>query len=460
MGKENQGEIFDFEKTAYLSGVKAVVTFDAPTAQYSKPEREPENIDTPSGPIKYVPWGENNDTPNDLTKKVYASPILSEGMRFNIMLLYGDGILPVRREIDENGKVKFTPVFDDPKINEFFDNNDIPGYSLEQCTDISFFYNIFPEIILNQETPRKVVELNHLEAMFSRWAEMDPKTKRIEWHLYSAKFGIEEPKKEDIVVTKVLDAKSPLLDLKRRLGIEPYPDGTKKIDDKTFRYVIPVSMPTPGRFYYQKPYWVSIIESGWYEFAKQIPEFKKALLKNQMTIKYHVQLSENYWKILYAAEGITDQVKKNERRAKEFENIQKFLTDTKNTGKSVISYISYSPDGKEMATMKITAIENKFTGGEYIADLEEVSNIQSYAMGVHPSLIGSAPGKNKNINGTEARELFIIKQALLKPIRDRLLLPFYIIKAINKWDENIYFTIPNLELTTIDKGTGSQKVIS
>lgn len=457
---KSDGNIFDFGNTAFLDGVAAVVTTLEPTAHYAKPDSEPTELETPSGKIKYVPWGESNNMPNDLTKKVYASPILSEGMRFNIMLLYGDGIMPVKRTISEKGKVELVPVYDNKEINEFFENNDIQGYLLEQCTDLNFFYNIFPEIILNQETSRKIVELNHLEAMFSRWAEMDEKTNRIEWHLYSAKFGIEEPKKEEIVATKALDAKCPLLDLKRRMGLEPMADGKTKADLKTFRYVIPVSMPTPGRFYYQKPYWISIIESGWYEFAKQIPEFKKALLKNQMTIKYHIQLSENYWKILFAAEGITDKNKQKIRRAKEYENIQEFLTDTNNTGKSVISYVQYSPDGKEMSTMKISAVENTFKGGEYIADLEEVSNIQSYAMGVHPSLIGSAPGKNKSINGTEARELFIIKQALLKPLRERLLLPLYIIKAINKWPEDIFFTIPNIELTTLDKGTGSQKVIS
>jgi hypothetical protein len=84
----------------------------------------------------------------------------------------------------------------------------------------------------------------------------------------------------------------------------------------------------------------------------------------------------------------------------------------------------------------------------------------SYALGVHPSLIGSAPGKAKTINGTEARELWIIKQALMKPIRDRLIQPLNLIKAINKWPENIFFAIPNLQLTTLDAGTGSEKVVS
>ena len=73
----------------------------------------------------------------------------------------------------------------------------------------------------------------------------------------------------------------------------------------------------------------------------------------------------------------------------------------------------------------LSSISNEFKGGEYIDDLEEVSNILCYGMGQHPSLIGAAPGKNKSINGTEARELFIIKQAMLKPIRDRILLPLF-----------------------------------
>ena len=69
-------------------------------------------------------------------------------------------------------------------------------------------------------------------------------------------------------------------------------------------------------------------------------------------------------------------------------------------------------------------------------------------------------GKGKSINGTEARELFIIKQAMMRSFRDCLLKPFYLIKAINKWPEDIHFTIPNIQLTTLDQGTGSQKVIS
>lgn len=450
-------DFFEIGATVYLDGINAIIT-EQPKFEYSKPDSTPVTIPTTKGDIKFVPWGEENDTPLQLVSKVYKNPIVSQGMLFSVMLGYGGGIVPVKREIVD-GKIKLTPVYDNKEINEFFENCDINGYLMEQLTDLNFFYNVFPEIVLNLEQSRKIVELNHLDAVFSRWSEMDETTKKIKWHGYSAKFGVETPKKEDIIITPVLDSKNPLLDLKRRLGLEPWENGKAKPENEN-RYIIPISLPTPGRFYYQKPYWVSIIESGWYDFAQQIPEFKKALMKNQMTIKYHVELSKNYWTAIFSSEGITEPEAKKARRVLEYDNIKKFLTNTENTGKSVVSNIDYSPDGKEMVSMRITSISNEFKGGEYIDDLEEVSNILCYGMGQHPSLIGAAPGKNKSINGTEARELFIIKQAMLKPIRDRILLPLYIVKAINKWPEEIYFDIPNLELTTLDQGTGSQKVIS
>ena len=46
-----------------------------------------------------------------------------------------------------------------------------------------------------------------------------------------------------------------------------------------------------------------------------------------------------------------------------------------------------------------------------------------------------------------------------KPIRDMLLSPLYIVKKINKWDDDIHFVIPNIMLTTLDQGTGAVKSI-
>jgi len=437
---------------AYLPGVKAAITINSSKNMFLNPGERTINLpqgDKTKGKRDMVPWGENNDLPQQVVEKAYKTPVITSGMQFNICLAYGQGIIPVRYEIDKDGFRKPVPVYDNPEINTFLEENDINGYLLEQLTDMNFHFNVFPEIILSNDG-KKIVELNSKEACFSRWEAMNPATGLIENCFYSAFFGTRSPKADEIDCSPVLNARSPLRDLRIRSGNEKSLDG-KTIDNKERRFIIPINFPTPGRLYYQKPYWYSIIESGWYDFALKIPEFKNALLNNGMTIKYHIELSDDYFPNIFKSEGISDVAKQRARITKEYADINAFLTGAKNTGKSTISYIKTTPDGKELSRLKINVIDDKFKGGEYLEDSEEVSNILSYGMGVHPSVIGSAPGKNGTINGTEARELFLIKQALTKPFRDRLLRPLYIIKAFNNWPKDIYFEIPDIKLTTLDK---------
>jgi len=441
----------------------AVITEVSSKTMFDNPDADPKDATVKGKTIKYIPWGSSDDTPNQVIKKTYKNPTTGGNIEFNIILAYGDGIMPVRRII-ENNQLKFVPVIDNKEINTFLDDNDINGYLLEQSTDFRFFFNVFPEIILSRDdnpSSRKVVEINHKEASFSRWTEMNAKGK-IENHLYCSKFGTAKTiEKDDIDITPVLDPKHPILDLKRRMGLEMDLAG-KKNDEKQFRYIVPITFPTPGRSYYQKPYWYSIFESGWFDYAVMIPEYKVALLKNQMVIKYVVYVAPEYWAEIFAKKGITSDDKKKEAAMKEeYNNIQDFLAGHKNSGKAVISKLKYMADGKEVPYIKIVAVENPLKGGgEFIQDSEEVSNLISFGMGSHQGIIGSSPDKNKTISGSEARELFTIKQAIIKPFRDRLLLPLYLAKAINKWPDDIFFTIPNVQLTTLDKNTGAEKVIS
>lgn len=444
--------------TAYLGGAKAAVTFASPQL-FSDTKKDPVTHPNEKRP-KIVPWGEQDDLPIKIIKAVEKNTQLATSMLFNVLVTSGEGVIPVVKD-DKGEWVEYA---DNKEINDFFRDNDINYYMAEQIMDLHYFFNMFPEIILDRKG-KKIVSLSHKEATFSRWSELDETTGTIDFHYYCAMFGTSEtPVKKDIIDTPALDSRSPLRDLKIRLGILPDPKTGKNRSGsqitKDRRFVIPLNFPSPGRFYYQKPYWYSVIESGWIEFADKIPEFKKALMNNQATIKYHIQLHPDYFKVIFENEGLTSDKEQRDRIKKEYENFDKFLKDTKNTGKSLVSFQKKDPaanggfDYSDM--MKIETIDNNLDGGEYIADLEEVSNMINYAMMVHPSLIGSSPGKTKNINGTEARELFIIKQALLKPFRKTLLKPLYLVKWFNKWPEDVHFAIPDITLTTLDKEkTGS-----
>ena len=464
MSKKKTEDVFVFENgSGFLPGVNAAVLITNSKDMFTKPDADPIKLPLKDTKLRgVVPWGENNNLPQEIIDKVGKSPDLSTDMLFNVQIGYGDGIIACRYSTNEKGEKTVIPVYDNVEINDFFETNDINGYLLEQLSDLHFFYNIFPEIILNQENPesRKVLYLSSKEAAFSRWEEMNPETGKIEHHFYSAKWPEGTPKEEELEVTKVLDARHPIVDILQRIGREPSKDGKKK-DEKTFRYIMPVSFPTPGRTYYQKPYWYSIIESGWYDFAVAIPTFKKYLIENGMTIRYIIRITEDYFPKIFSKEGITDPEKQKDRIKKEFDDLNKFLTGLKNTGKSMITYHKAYPDGKEINSIKIEVLDNKFKGGEYLEDSSEVSNMIAYTMGVHPSLIGASPGSSKgSFSGTDKRELFIIKQSLLKPIRDRILRPLYLIKKVNKWPDDIHFAIPNIVLTTLDKNTGSEKKIS
>lgn len=464
MSKANPKDYFIFPNgSGFLTGPKAVVVIGDSKQMFSKPEASPISLSLKDTNLRgAVPWSATNNLPQEIIDKVGKSPDLSTDMLFNVQIGYGEGIIACRYQTDEKGEKKVVPVYDNPEINEFFEINDIQYYLLEQLTDMNFFFNVFPEIILNQEDPekRKVLYLTSKEAAFSRWEAMNPITGKIEHHYYSAKWPEGTPSESELEVTEVLDQHRPIVDILQRIGRTPRNDGKPK-DDYVFRYIVPVNFPTPGRSYYSKPYWYSIIESGWYDFAVAIPEFKKYLIQNGMTIRYIIRLSDDYFPEIFTKEGIIDEDKKKDRVKKEFDELNKFLTGLKNTGKSMITFYKPYPDGKEVQRIKIEVVENKFKGGEYLDDSSEVSNMIAYTMGVHPSLIGASPGSNKgSFSGTDKRELFIIKQALLKPIRDRILRPLYLIKRVNKWPDDIQFAIPNIVLTTLDKNTGSEKKIS
>lgn len=414
-----------------------------------------DNLPTPfKGTRGFMPWGEDNNMPKDVRDRVSKSPIMSSNMLFNIQMGYGSGVKYGKMVEITKGNLTthvFQEMVDNEEINTFFKHNNIPRYLLEQLTDLNYFYNVYPELLLNQEdsNSRKIVEIRSKEAMFSRVSQMNPSNGRIEHHFYNGDW--ENYKEENTTTSPMLDAFNPTLDILRRIGREKYPDLSTK-DEKQYRYIVPLRFPTPGRNYYSKPYWYSLIESGWYDIEQKIIAYKDALLTNQIHLKYHIELPADYFERIFASEGISEKPKQKDRMRREYDYFNTMLADPKHAGKSIITFYTTSPDGKEYGQVKITLVDRTFhKGGEYMGEVEEISNIMSYGMGVHPSIIGSAPGKNSTINGTEARELFLIKQILTKPLRDMLLLPFYIIKAVNKWPDEIVFDIPNMVLTTLDK---------
>jgi hypothetical protein len=433
----------------YLPEAQAIIAMQPSSSIFEDRNLQPKVI----GKYKVAPWGEDNDLPQQIRARAEASEVVSSNLLFNTNVCYGMGPKPMRR-IVENGKTAGYEELFEGEEAEFFEDNDIGLYLWEQLTDMNYFFNAFPEIILSNDK-KKIISLRSKEAMFSRWSVMNNNA-QIEYHLYSAKWD-DNPTEKDIDATDALDDYNPLMDLQARLQANKY---------RQLRFMLSVFMPTPGRQYYPMPNWYSIFKSGWYDHAVAIPMLKNTILKNNLGVKFIIYISQDYWNSLYQLRGIDQNDKKAVRqfRDEHIQSLSDFVSGKDNAGKALAvekRMRQVSTGTAEEKFIEIVPIKNDLSGGELLQDSEEASNIISYSMGVHTALIGAAPGKNKgSLGGTDKRELFMIKQALMLPMIHRVLRPFQLIKRFNNWDTNFVIQVPEYLFTTLDQSkTGKVETI-
>lgn len=426
----------------YSPEMRAVIDFSGSGDHFSVPDA-PITV----GDVKIVPWGANNDLPQQVLTKIRKSDVTGSNTNFNISAAYGQGIVPMLKQ-----EGSYVPC-DNEEVLQFFEDNDINGFFLEQISDLITFNNVFPELIVDKQGS-KIVRLSHLEAAFSRWGSKSPKDRYIQKHYYFHDWGTSTPKPNELVATSVLAPTFTLEDL------------TTRIKRRERRFVMPINIPTPGRAYYSHPSWWSIFESGTYDLSTMIPKSKIALLKNSLSIRNIIYISKTYWDDLLANKGINISEKEKVQQAKvaECQRLADFVSNSESKGGTLIATkdAAMGSIGKAIEDRQIVIEPIKLTGdGELIKDSEEASNIICYAMGVHPSLIGATPGKNGgSLGGSDKRELFMIKQALLRPYRDRLLMPLNLIKRFNKWPKELVFALPEYQFPTLDKSkSGNETVI-
>lgn len=456
------------EHNAFLPGSgTAVTTFrEADTGfledrKFTAKRIVPASGSCTSKEVEFVPFGPTDDTPIKVMEMIHRNTIVGSNIDFKANMAFGDGLAVYRRERDERGETRLVEQLprDQPEVFRFIERSNYDRLMQEVAADLVVFGDSFVQLVMNRGTPT-IALAQHREMCFSRVSQQDEQSRRIEYHGYSSTWS-ERPSPDDVIVTPLLERANPLYDLLVRIGKEIDPRSGERERKWENSYVLSLNLPCPGRFYYNRPYWWSIF-LDWYEFSCAIPRFKKALLKNQMVLKYHVSINERFWEKLYASEGVTkeEKQKREELKRKFLQNLNDFLSGEENAGKSFVSHFRYDQVNKyEESDIQIKPIESFIHGGEYIEDSEEATNMICNTMAVHPSLKGASPGKSKNINGTEARELFIIAQALFKPIRCMMTLPLYIAKTVNGWPDDLEFGVKSVMLTTLDQGTGSVKSI-
>ena len=385
---------------------------------------------------EYVNWGEDNQYPQNLIKAIRNDEVLSPNKELTVKTCYGAGLM--FKDLITGEKTT------DKDVKKFMMRNNLPYFLINQITDFKYFFISIDVIILNAEA-KKIVQVRHKSMVNCRLA---PMKNGVIPYVVSADFSKSTP--ENIEKIPLLDIYDPLGDLLVRLGREPGDDGKTGTATEERKFAVMTIFPTPGDAYYPTPYYTSFVRSKWYDIKQLIPIAKKAKLKNISSLRYVIEIHEDYWQRLINNEKIYDEQKQNERIALEKKNIIAFVSGLENSGKTLFTTMYKDLKGETVADIRITVLNSQKEGGDWSEDIAEASSVACYSDGIHPNMIGAAPGKSgMNNSGSDKRELFTMKQSMETTFHHLILNLFNVIIEFNGW--NVEPIIPMITLTTLDK---------
>ncbi|GAB3177640.1 hypothetical protein [Telluribacter humicola] len=427
-----------------------------PSAQAVKPAmpRKKEMGGGASGKDAPQPWGDSNDYPQRLIEQYSKDPIIPETFAKKTAMVNMNDVIPfqvIGYNADNSEIVQWV---NDPEINTFLNNVSNKRYLREGTSDLVWLYNAFPELIMSRDRKR-ILYIAHQEAAYCRYQKMNDRGE-IEWVHINANWP-------NVVQNDPLTIKRRCLDPYRYDRI----DWARQLSEGSFIY--PINIPTPGRDYYQLPTHDSIRTSGWLDVHLMVPAFKKAMMQNEMSLKYHLKVDVKYWEHLHGKEA-WDKYSPAEKRAKKREWLTEMtdtLTSADKAGLSIMTERKWLNGEKAQYQefLEIVAVTDHMKEGKYIQDgLEAAANL-FYALGIDPTIVGFAGGDKMGARsgGSDKREAWLILMHMLNVFRDPLLEPYYYAAEFNGWTTkypNLKFRHRDVILTTLDTGAGTKKVLS
>lgn len=410
----NQMEVVE-ERDEALIMVDETAIYESGSKRTNKPQSAKRDESNEPTDYKIANWGDNNDWPQLVDKDLETNTDLWRSLDMNARALYGGGVEYEVYNL-ETGETSKKKIFE---IEQFLFQN--AKYPLQATGDFYKYANVFPEIIVNKPKT-KIFWLSSHPAGHCRY-ELQDKSGIINNCYINANWG-DQANWDD-----KLTLKRPVLD--------PWVDMPENLADKSEgpRFIYPLSFPS-GKSYYQLPIWNGIRNNGWLKLANDIPKLKAAVMKNQMTIKYHIKFPDYYWSWKYPDWDGLDSKKKKALKKAEFDAIKKWLSGAENAGKSIATGYKTDPDTlKAYPGVEIIPIDDKLKQGIYIEDSTEASIKLFAAAGIDPSLFGfQLGGKGSNLSGSDKREAYNIFVSFMKPYQDIILRPYDFISWFNGWN--------------------------
>ena len=358
------------------------------------------------------------------------------------------------------------------ELQEFIDNNDLHKTYLEMAGDMSLMSQCFCELQLNQrqldENGRpvptsqwnpKIVGIKPRSVFTTRLERMDSQY-RINYAYLSNQW---------------LDSTQTLSEADRRIAAVPYlaadtavKDLNRHVREARQQRVSRKNRPTrfimsPRDFggpYYADAMWHSIFAGSIFEYAFTIVDDRLTRKRNSNIIGRVIYIHQEYLKQLYTQQGENKSKTMAQIQQEVFSDINTWLSNPDNAGQALISAVFTGLDGKEHKAWEIVEIESKANSQAQAekTELQEISSIIFFAMGLDSKLIGNTPGDATSSGGTDLRERFLVKQIQFAPLQQLMLRPWEVTSKFNGWDQHLVWQIDREVLTTLDNSkTGVTK---
>ncbi len=352
----------------------------------------------------------------------------------------------------------------DEELQAFVENNDLHKTYLEMAGDMSLMSQCFCELQLNQrqldENGRpvptsqwnpKIVGIKPRSVFTTRLERMDSQY-RINYAYLSNQW---------------LDSTQTLTETDRRIAAVPYlaadtavSDLNRHVREARQQRVSRKNRPTrfimsPRDFggpYYADALWHSIFAGSIFEYAFTIVDDRLTRKRNSNIIGRVIYIHQEYLKHLYTQQGENKSKTMAQIQQEVFTDINRWLSNPDNAGQALISAVFTGLDGKEHKAWEIVEIESKANSQAQAekTELQEISSIIFFAMGLDSKLIGNTPGDATSSGGTDLRERFLVKQIQFAPLQQLMLRPLEVISKFNDWDPHLVWQIDREVLTTLD----------
>ncbi len=420
--------------------------------EYVKPTRvQPDDDDLESaGKYKIYPWGSDNDFPNSAEQIIRKSTVLKSGLKYKLQMIMGQGIFPANITGYKDDGQEIIKVHPDRELHKLCRSRMIRRYLQNSVRDMLKFGPAFPEFIFDQ-AGKKIVGINVINARHCRHEQK--KDGEIHHVIIFGQWP-DSPTDKDIKRVQVLDSYDPFADLERLRY-------SGSLAGKTV--IFPMGEFFSNNDYYPLPDWYTAKEAGWTDISQKVPTFIKKIYENQISWKWHVKIPYAYWDKKYPKTEYKDVEKRKNLIQADMDAIESNLTSEENAAKAIFTMFEVNAQGKPEEQWIIEPLDNKFKSEYQLIESAVADSNILFSINVNPTIMGAGlPGSGPyagKTGGSDIRESFLVNVALAWLDRQNALDPLECMLEFNGV-KDVELRFRNTVLTTLDSGSGTQKVVS